>query len=230
MTLTILDPLLPEQSFPKLESALEEPNGLIAIGGCLTPTRLINAYQHGIFPWFNEGDPILWWSPEPRCVVYPKTYKTSKSLKKSIKKKNLRITMNTAFQNVMEACAEQRINKEGTWINQEMIQAYTTLHELGIAHSIETWNEDVLVGGLYGVSIGKIFFGESMFHQQSNASKIAFDHLIKLLKDRGFWLVDCQVTSEHLLSVGAIEIPRTEFETILEKNRMVWDGSNVPIQ
>lgn len=201
--------------FPPLEEALREPNGLLAMGGDLSPQRLINAYQNGIFPWFNEDEPILWWSPDPRMVLFPSELKVSRSLKKSIQKNNYIIRTDYHFTQVMQACAAPRKNQAGTWIHPEMVAAYSALHELGLAHSVETWVDGKLVGGLYGIALGKVFFGESMFSCVPDASKIAFVHLVRQLAQWNFVLIDCQIRTAHLASLGAREIPRTEFSRLL---------------
>tara|TARA_R110002073_G_scaffold130695_4_gene277368 strand:- start:82 stop:777 length:696 start_codon:yes stop_codon:yes gene_type:complete len=198
-------------SFPPLETALVEPNGLLAMGGDLSPPRLLTAYCKGIFPWFNEGEPILWWSPDPRMVLFPSELKVSRSLKKTLKKRTYQIRTDNNFNQVMHACAAPRKGQSGTWIHPEMISAYTTLHEMGLAHSVETWIDDKLVGGLYGIALGKVFFGESMFSCMPDASKIAFVHLVKQLEYWNFGLIDCQMNTAHLASFGAREIPRVEF-------------------
>src|SRR6188768_947229 len=201
----------PESPFPPLETALARPNGLLAVGGDLSPSRLIDAYRRGIFPWFNEGEPILWWSPDPRMVLFPQELKISRSLRKTLKRGNYEIRADSAFKQVMEACAAPRGEHTGTWIHAEMIAAYGRLHEIGMAHSMETWIEGELVGGLYGVGQGKMFFGESMFSRVSDASKIAFVHLVAQLQRCGFEMIDCQMKTEHLASLGAREISRNEF-------------------
>lgn len=203
-------------SFPPLENALAEPNGLLAIGGDLSPQRLLEAYSKGIFPWFNEGEPILWWSPNPRMVLFPDELKISRSLRKTLKKNHYQIRTDYSFSQVMQACASPRKGQAGTWIHPQMIAAYTALHEMGLAHSIETWVDDVLVGGLYGVSLGKVFFGESMFSRVSGASKIALVHLVMQLQYWEFGLIDCQVRTDHLASLGAREISRAEFSQRLD--------------
>ncbi len=204
-----LDVLSP---FPPLEHALEAPNGLLAIGGELTPDRLLNAYRHGIFPWFSPGEPVLWWSPDPRMVLFPDQLKISRSLAKRLHKKDYTVRFDTAFQSVMEACASApRNGQAGTWITTEMVDAYCRLHELGYAHSVETWIDDKLAGGLYGVELGRMFFGESMFHRVTDASKIALVHLVRHLAAQGVGMIDCQMKTAHLASLGAREIPRAEF-------------------
>ena len=207
----------PESPFPPLETALARPNGLLAVGGDLSPSRLIDAYRRGIFPWFNEGEPILWWSPDPRMVLFPQELKISRSLRKTLKRGNYEIRADSAFKQVMEACAAPRGDQAGTWIHAEMIAAYEKLHEMGMAHSMETWIEGELVGGLYGVGQGKMFFGESMFFRVSDASKIAFVHLVTQLQRWGFEMIDCQMKTEHLASLGAREISRKEFRQKLKE-------------
>ena len=203
-----------DDPFPELESAMREPNGLLAAGGSLTPRRLIDAYTHGIFPWYGESDPILWWSPDPRLVLFPENLKISRSLKKSLRKE-YEIRTDADFEQVMRKCAEPRKDDAGTWISEEMISAYCALHDMGIAHSIETWMEGELVGGLYGVSLGGAFFGESMFSLATDASKVALAHLVRQLEAWNFSLIDCQVASAHLFSLGAEEIPRSRFLALL---------------
>ncbi|MFW5426085.1 MAG: leucyl/phenylalanyl-tRNA--protein transferase [Methylophagaceae bacterium] len=210
----------PNSPFPTLDQALDD--GLLAVGGDLSPQRLLNAYRNGIFPWFNEHDPILWWAPEPRMVLFTKQIKISKSLQKTLNNTPLSITIDRAFSDVMTACAAPRKNangetESGTWIHPDMIEAYTTLHQQGIAHSIECWHKGELVGGLYGLAIGKIFFGESMFSNMRDSSKIALVTLCRQLDDWGFPLIDCQIYSEHLSSMGAIEIERTQFISYLDE-------------
>lgn len=206
-------------NFPPLEHAL--PDGLLAAGGDLSSQRLITAYSQGIFPWFNKDDPILWWSPNPRMVLLPEKVKISKSLAKTIKHSALTITIDTAFAEVMACCAQRRRNQEQnddnhTWIHPSMIQAYTELHQQGIAHSVECWHDGQLVGGLYGLALGQIFFGESMFSRERDASKIALVALCKQLLRYGFPIIDCQVYSDHLARLGAEEIDRQQFRQLLE--------------
>lgn len=197
--------------FPPLESALREPNGLLAAGGDLSPQRLLDAYSRGIFPWFNPGEPILWWSPDPRMVLFPADLKISRSLRKTLKRGNYEIRVDTAFRQVMEACAAPRDGRGDTWITAAMIDAYARLHQRGLAHSVETWVEGRLVGGLYGIALGRMFYGESMFSRATDASKIAFVHLVRQLERWGFGMIDCQMKTAHLASLGAREIPRAEF-------------------
>lgn len=196
--------------FPPAELAGKE--GLLAVGGDLTQQRLLLAYQMGIFPWFSDGDPILWWSPDPRLVLYPSEIKVSRSLQKLIRKRAFQITMDTAFERVVRECVSVRIeNDEGTWITDEMIEAYCRLHASGYAHSVEVWSEGRIAGGLYGVSLGRCFFGESMFTRIANGSKIALVMLTRYLYELSFMMIDCQVTTDHLIRFGAREIPRQEF-------------------
>ena len=198
--------------FPDLCEALTEPNGLLAIGGDLSSDRLLKAYSSGIFPWFSEGEPLLWWSPDPRMVLFPQDFKVSKSLAKRLKKNDYEVKFNTHFRKVMESCAEtSRPDQDGTWITSDIIDAYCELHRLGYAHCAETWIDNTLVGGLYGILINKMFFGESMFHHVTDASKIAFAHMVDYLKIKGIGMIDCQMNTKHLASLGAKEINRTEF-------------------
>ncbi|BFM07191.1 leucyl/phenylalanyl-tRNA--protein transferase [Halioxenophilus aromaticivorans] len=201
--------------FPPTSSALDYPNGLLAAGGNLTSERLITAYSLGIFPWYSEGEPILWWTPSPRCVVYPSQAHCSRSLSKVIRKGTFQVTSDTCFSEVIGLCGETRQQQEGTWITQELKSAYIQLHRLGYAHSVEVWQRDTLAGGLYGLALGDVFFGESMFSLAPNASKVAFIWLAEQLQQRGYRVIDCQVTSSHLLSLGAQEIDRCEFEHLL---------------
>ena len=203
--------LEPDDPFPPVESAMRRPNGLLAAGADLSVDRLLNAYAHGIFPWFNEGEPLLWWSPDPRMVLFVNELRVSRSLRKRIRARTFDVTMDTAFVDVMSACGETRRDGEGTWISPEMIEAYAELHRLGHAHSVEARAEGQLVGGLYGVAIGRMFFGESMFTLQPDASKVALAHLVGQLERWGFAMIDCQVATPHLGSRGAREIPRDEF-------------------
>ncbi|MDX1695830.1 MAG: leucyl/phenylalanyl-tRNA--protein transferase [Ketobacteraceae bacterium] len=204
--------------FPPVEMALKEPEGLLAAGGDLSVERLLEAYRQGIFPWYEEGQPILWWSPDPRCVVFPSEYKISRSIRKVINKGTFTIRMDTAFREVIEACAAPRSYSDGTWITDDMLTAYCRLHHQGYAHSVECWQDGTLVGGLYGVSLGRVFFGESMFSRVSNASKVAFVNLVNHCQRMDFPLIDCQVTNHHLLSLGAHEIPRERFTRLLQQH------------
>lgn len=201
--------------FPAAEFALNDPNGLLAVGGDLSPERILAAYQRGIFPWFNPGDPILWWSPSPRTVIYPHQLHISRSLLKLLRKGIYRVTFDNCFEDVMRACASPRRYADGTWISEDIIAGYTALHRRGHAHSVEVWQENQLVGGLYGMALGKVFFGESMFAYADNASKVGFAHLVRQLCLWNFALIDCQVANNHLFSLGAVEIPREEFQKML---------------
>ncbi len=204
--------------FPSPE--LASSDGLLAVGGDLSPERLLTAYHFGIFPWFNEGEPIAWWSPDPRMVLFPSELKVSRSMRPYFNQQKFQVTFDLHFEAVMRNCQAPRGKHwGGTWITQEMLEAYCKLHELGFAHSVEVWQGDVLVGGLYGVAIGKCFYGESMFATVSNASKFGFIHLVEKLESLGFWLIDCQQQTRHLGSLGAKAIPRADFLKILEKNR-----------
>lgn len=201
-----------DSPFPPVEDALTEPNGLLAIGGNLSVDRLLDAYANGIFPWFSQGQPVMWWSPDPRMVLYPDELKISRSMSKRLKREDYEVRFNSAFQQVMQACAStQRADQDSTWITEDMIRAYTALHVAGHAWSAETWMDNELVGGLYGVAIGKMFYGESMFHHVTDASKIAFIHLVRRLQEQDFGLIDCQMKTAHLASLGAREIPRKVF-------------------
>ncbi|MEY4588585.1 MAG: leucyl/phenylalanyl-tRNA--protein transferase [Pseudomonadota bacterium] len=202
--------------FPPTSTALKEPNGLLALGGDLTPARLIEAYQRGIFPWYSEGQPILWWSPNPRVVMYPGEVHISGSLKKFLRKSPWRVRINQAFPQVLKHCAAPRADSHGTWLLDEMQRAYIQLHQQGVAHSIEVWADDELVGGLYGVALGRVFFGESMFSRRENGSKVALVALSQLLKQAHFVLIDCQVGNPHLFSMGALTLPRATFEALLQ--------------
>jgi leucyl/phenylalanyl-tRNA--protein transferase len=197
--------------FPPVEQALPEPNGLLAAGGDLGPERLLNAYRRGIFPWFSPGEPILWWSPDPRMVLFPQEVKISRTLARRLRRGEFEVRLDTAFAEVMEACAAPRPEGNGTWITTEMQAAYGRLHELGWAHSVESWSEDRLVGGLYGVGIGRMFYGESMFARRTDASKVALAHLARHVERHGYTMIDCQMSTAHLASLGAREIPRRSF-------------------
>ena len=203
--------------FPDTDTALEEPNGLLAMGGDLSPGRLLEAYARGIFPWCSEPDPILWWTPDPRMVLYPACFHASKSLKKSIKKQRFEISLNGAFEDVMAACAGARQASEGTWISPDMQSAYSHLHTLGLAHSLEVRVAGEIVGGLYGVCLDRVFFGESMFSTVTDASKTALFALAAVGQQGYFDLIDCQVYSQHLARLGAEEIARKDFETVLSR-------------
>jgi leucyl/phenylalanyl-tRNA--protein transferase len=217
MQLTILDPDKPEQDFPSLTKALREPDGLLAIGGCLSEKRLLNAYRHGIFPWYNPDEPILWWSPDPRLVLFPDKLIVSRSLRKTLRKNIFSVTFDQAFSDVITACAEPRQESSGTWITEDINQAYNVLHQRGFAHSAEAWLDGELVGGLYGVAIGRVFFGESMFHTKTDASKVVFASLVEQLKAWDYQLIDCQVHTTHLASFGAVNCRRNNFIKLLNQ-------------
>jgi leucyl/phenylalanyl-tRNA---protein transferase len=203
--------------FPVLEKALTNPSGLVAAGGDLTPARLIDAYRQGIFPWYSEGEPIMWWSLDPRMVMFPNEFKLHRSLEKVVRSKRFTVTRDTAFAQVIHNCAQTpRAGQGGTWIQPEMIEAYIELHRLGYAHSVETWLDSTLVGGLYGIKLGPVFFGESMFAHITDASKVAFAHLIQHLKSLDVKVIDCQQQTAHLTSLGARPIARSEFRKMLD--------------
>ena len=203
--------------FPPVERALREPNGLLAAGGDLSVERLVQAYQNGIFPWYTEGQPILWWSPDPRMALVPGELRVPRSLRKRIAKRDYAVRADTAFEDVMRACAAPRRGDSGTWITPEMIAAYTRLHRAGYAHSVETWIGGRLAGGLYGIALGRMFYGESMFAAVPDASKIALAHLVRQLERWQFGLIDCQMATAHLARFGAREIPRADFMRRLAK-------------
>lgn len=203
--------------FPPLHRALHNPNGLLAAGGDLSPERLLAAYRLGIFPWYSADDPILWWSPDPRTVLYPRELHIGRSLGKTLRKQMYRVTMDRAFAQVIRECGVPRAGQAGTWITDDMRQAYCLLHRRGLAHSVETWDGERLVGGLYGVALGRMFFGESMFSRMGDASKVAFVHLVRRLIDWDFGLIDCQMRTELLVSFGARDIPRETFSRTVEE-------------
>jgi leucyl/phenylalanyl-tRNA--protein transferase len=213
-----LSPTDAPDAFPDIESALNEPDGLLAAGGDLNSERLLAAYSNGIFPWYDNGQPILWWSPDPRCILRPADYHVAKRLRSTGRRSSLRLSFNRAFGEVIHACAAGRKSQQGTWITDDMIAAYEILHAEGWAHSVEVWDSDRLVGGIYGLVIGKIFFGESMFSQETNASKFAMLGLCQQLLENDFALLDCQVVSEHLLTLGATTMPRAEFASTLRRS------------
>jgi leucyl/phenylalanyl-tRNA--protein transferase len=203
--------------FPDVEQALIDPDGLLAIGGDLSPARLLAAYRHGIFPWYSKDEPILWWAPNPRAVLLPDEFSCSKSLAKTIRKDKFEVSVNQRFDEVIEHCATLRL-ESGTWITNEMLAAYKQLHELGHAHSVETWHEGELAGGLYGIRIGSVFFGESMFSLKPDASKVALAQLVRLCDDSGIPLIDCQQPSAHLSRLGSRLIKRHKFTALLQEN------------
>ncbi len=205
-----------EIAFPPPE--LAEDDGLLAVGGDLSEERILKAYSLGIFPWYSEGSPLLWWSPDPRLVLFPSELNVSRSLRQLIKRGIFTVTVNRAFEQVIQCCAESsRRGQSGTWITEDMIQAYTRLYRAGYAHSVEAWHDGELAGGLYGLILGRVFFGESMFAKMSNASKVAFVTFVEDLRQRHFRLIDCQVRTEHLVSLGAREISRSDFQQILKQ-------------
>jgi len=214
-----IDPRGNNVDFPDVSLALDEPDGLLAIGGDLKPQRLLAAYRRGIFPWYNEGQPILWWAPNPRAVLFPEQLKVSRSLRKTLRKQPFTVTFDQAFSDVVEACSQPREyeTQPGTWITHEMKQAYLHLHKQGAAHSVECWQDGQLMGGLYGVAIGRAFFGESMFSRCSDASKVAFVTLTQQLANWGFGIIDCQIHSQHLESLGAETISRGQFTALLDE-------------
>lgn len=216
------------ETFPPVESALRDPDGLLAIGGDLTAKRLLDAYAHGIFPWYSQGQPALWWAPDPRCVLEPGDIRISRSLRKVLRKKQFRVSFNRAFPDVIRQCAAPRDGNGDTWITREIIDAYTDLYKRGHVLSVETWLDERLVGGLYGVVLGKVYFGESMFSRETDASKVALVHLCHELKSRGFRLIDCQIYSGHLQRLGARPVSRKLFTNILERYCHMEDGDNWP--
>jgi leucyl/phenylalanyl-tRNA--protein transferase len=220
-----LSPLDAADRFPAAAEALTEPNGLLAAGGDLTPERLLAAYRRGIFPWYEDGQPILWWSPDPRAVLWPKQLHVSRSLRRLLNRGEFELRIDSAFDSVVEGCAEPRGYGGSTWITAEMARAYGRLHKLGWAHSFEAWRADRLAGGMYGVALGKVFFGESMFARESNASKVALVGAMRYLERHGYALLDCQVASAHTRSLGAIDIPRAEFLALL---RSYCDPAGTP--
>jgi leucyl/phenylalanyl-tRNA--protein transferase len=203
--------------FPSVERALRVPNGLLAASDDLSASRLLEAYRLGIFPWFNSGEPVLWWSPDPRMVLVPGEFKISRSLARVLRNHAYEVRCDTAFEQVMRGCAAPRSKHCGTWIHEDIIAAYCELHRMGYAHSVETWVDGKLAGGLYGICIGRMFYGESMFSHASNASKIALAHLARQLERWQFGMVDCQMNTPHLASLGAREIPRNEFIARLQE-------------
>lgn len=217
-------PWLPEHpvQFPPVSDALDDPDGLLAAGGALTCDWLVSAYRRGIFPWYGDDQPILWWSPNPRMVLFPEQVRIRRSLAKRIRNAGFQVTANRAFDHVVAACAAPRQGEPGTWITPEMQEAYETLHRRGIAHSVEVWKQDALVGGLYGVALGPVFFGESMFSLEPDASKVALVHLARCMAHDGGKLIDCQMHTPHLQSMGASSIARTTFIGYLDR----WLGED----
>jgi leucyl/phenylalanyl-tRNA---protein transferase len=205
----------PPSALPPTSRALAEPNGLLAVGGALTPAWIIHAYRRGVFPWYSAEQPILWWAPDPRAVLLPAEFRISRSLRRSLAKRGYETRINTAFGEVIEACAGPRRGTAGTWITREMHDAYLLLHRRGLAHSFEAWRDGRLVGGLYGVALGRMFFGESMFTRETDASKVALARLVAECAERNVPLIDCQMPSPHLASLGSRNLPRLEFEARL---------------
>jgi len=214
-TITWLSPNDPPEWFPPLEQALDEPAGLLAAGGDLSPARLLAAYRQGIFPWYSPGQPVLWWSPEPRAVLFPSEFHCPRSLARTLRHGEFELAVDRNFEAVIEACAAPRLRSAGTWITAEMHRAYCDLHRRGFAHSVETYRAGKLIGGLYGVWMDKVFFGESMFSRERDASKVALAHLVKIAPANGIEVIDCQLSSRHLESLGARTIPRREFRAFL---------------
>ena len=218
----------PPQALPATARALREPNGLLAVGGALTPEWLIHAYRRGVFPWFSSGQPILWWAPDPRAVLVPAEFRIARSLARSIRKRGFETRIDTAFEAVIDACAGPRRGIAGTWITGEMRDAYLVLHQRGLAHSIEAWRDECLVGGLYGVALGRAFFGESMFTRAPDASKVALAGLVQECLRLDVPLIDCQLPSPHLASLGSRELPRVDFESrladLVDADARLWRG------
>ncbi len=216
--ITWLSPADPPSRFPPVELAMDEPDGLLAAGGDLSVARLLNAYPRGIFPWYDSGQPILWWSPDPRCVLDPGDFRLARRMHRDCRRSAMTVTFNRNFSEVISACAAPRRTLQGTWITPDMQSAYLKMHELGWAHSTELWREDRLVGGVYGLAIGRVFFGESMFSRETNASKFALFALCQVLEENGFVLLDCQTVSSHLLTLGAVTVPRRDFVAELDRH------------
>jgi len=217
-TVTWLSPHDAPEWFPPLDQALDEPPGLLAAGGDLSPARLLAAYQRGIFPWYSPGQPVLWWSPDPRAVLFPEEFNCSRSLSKTIRNGGFEVVIDRDFGATMDACAAPRPHAPGTWITSEMRSAYLRLHRLGTAHSFETWRDGKLAGGLYGVRLGEVFFGESMFSRERDASKVALAHLVQVCLRNSIAVIDCQLPSPHLESLGSRTIPRLQFQALLREH------------
>jgi leucyl/phenylalanyl-tRNA---protein transferase len=211
MKLHWIEPTDAPDAFPSVETALSDPPGLLAAGGDLSPERLMAGYRRGIFPWYSIGQPILWWSPHPRCVLWPDEFKCSKSLAKTARNRGFELRIDSCFADTVANCGDRSLRSEGTWITRDMKQAYQHLHQLGYAHSVETWLDGHLVGGLYGVQLGQVFYGESMFSRERDASKFALLHLCRGALPNPVSLIDCQMSTPHLHSLGAITLPRSEF-------------------
>lgn len=214
----LLHPRDESTPFPPASMAMSDPNGLLAVGGSLSPDRLEQAYRAGIFPWFSEGQEILWWSPDPRAVLLPENIRISRSLRKTLRNSDFQVVFDRDFTETMHACAAPRASESGTWITDDMITAYSRLHELGLAHSVEVYQNDKLVGGLYGVALGAMFFGESMFSRQTDASKVALVWLAAQLRRWGYYAIDCQLPSAHLSGLGAETMPRQQFLSLLQSS------------
>jgi leucyl/phenylalanyl-tRNA---protein transferase len=214
-SITWLSPTDPPDRFPPTERALDDPAGLLAAGGDLSTARLLAAYQRGIFPWYSEGQPVLWWSPDPRAVLMPEEFRLTRSLAKTLRNRGFTLTIDRNFQGVIDGCAAPRAHSPGTWLLPEMRAAYLELHRLGHAHSFETWLNDALVGGLYGIRLGNVFFGESMFSLERDASKAAVAHLVDYCRCEGVVVIDCQLPSRHLQSLGSRLISRAQFQGLL---------------
>ncbi len=217
-TITWLSPADAPERFPPLEQALDDPPGLLAAGGDLSSSRLLAAYERGIFPWYCAGQPVLWWSPDPRAVLFPAQFRLARSLAKTLRNRGLELRVDQDFQAVIDGCAAPRAASPGTWLLPQMRAAYLALHQLGYAHSIETWLGGHLVGGLYGVRLGGVFFGESMFSRERDASKAALAHLVQICPRAGIALIDCQLPSKHLMSLGSRLIPRRQFQSLLRRH------------
>lgn len=208
----------PPDAFPPVERALEDPPGLLAAGGDLSAARLVAAYRRGIFPWYSAGQPVLWWCPDPRAVLFPSEFRRSRSLAKSERNRGFEVRFDADFAGTMRDCAAPRHDSDGTWITGDMLAAYTRLHELGVAHSVETWRAGRRVGGLYGIQLGRVFFGESMFSHETDASKVALSALVQRALANGTQLIDCQLASRHLQSLGSRPLPRQEFSRLLAEH------------
>jgi len=217
-TITWLSPQDAPEWFPPLEQALEEPSGLLAAGGDLSPERLIAAYRRGIFPWYSPGQPVLWWSPDPRAVLFPEEFHCTRSLAKTLRNGGFSYSMDVDFAAVIDGCAAPRAASPGTWITSDMRAAYLELHRLEHAHSIEIWRDGALVGGLYGVRLGGVFFGESMFSRERDASKAALARLVALCRRNSLAVIDCQLPSRHLTTLGSRTIPRSQFQALLREH------------
>lgn len=217
-TVTWLSPLDAPEWFPPLEQALDEPAGLLAAGGDLSPARLLAAYQRGIFPWYSPGQPVLWWSPDPRAVLFPEEFICSRSLHKTIRNGGFEVVVNRDFAATIDACAAPRAHAPGTWITTEMRNAYLRLHRLGYGHSVEAWKAGKLAGGLYGIRLGGVFFGESMFSRERDGSKVALAHLVSRCLEENIAVIDCQLPSPHLASLGSRTLPRLQFQALLREH------------